>query len=86
MIVFVLTSFAANACMVGKDWEQKTAAKADKNKDGKIDYAEYRAMHSWSAAEENIAQNNWKAAVGNKEFMTVAEFLSGARPKCMRAE
>ncbi len=59
--VFVLYPVASEACMVDEGWEKRTVDKADKNKDGKIDYPEYKAMHSWSAADEHIAQNSWKS-------------------------
>ena len=75
VLLLLLFTVQANACMVDKGWEKRTADKADKNKDGKIDYAEYKAMHSWSAADEQIAKNNW-----NSELETVNKYTFQTGP------
>lgn len=83
-----MTSTAAQACMVAEDWAEKTSAKADINKDGKIDFAEFKSMHSWSDEQEHIAKNNWQSQLEfwkrTDNFLSIEQFLGGFRPKCAR--
>lgn len=82
LVAVLLFPAVSEACMVGPDWEEKTLAAADKNKDGNIDFAEYKAALGWKPENEHIGVNSWKALAGDRQSVTAQEYLSSQRPKC----
>ena len=87
VIIFLLLSAPANACMVGEKWFDQTRAEFDKldaNKNGKLEKDEFLARKKKS---QKSLENEWNSEIAAKKgYLTKDEYVNHLRPRCIEVK
>ena len=88
LLFFIISSATANACGVDPDYVKNLIEQTDINKDGKITFNEFQAIHNHKP--DAIVQRTWEEQGGSKGYLTPDEFVGDTvksiEEDCRRSE